>query len=187
METSAAEKSATENTETAIFAGGCFWCMEPAFDKMPGVLSATPGYTGGTTPNPSYQEVCAGETGHVEAVRISFDPSLVSYGELLQVFWRNIDPTTRNRQFCDFGSQYQTAVFYTSESQREQAEASRVEAAQSNRLKSSVVTEIRPATEFYPAEEYHHQYYKKNPHQYKQYHEGCGRSWRLKELWGERS
>ena len=173
-------------TETAILAGGCFWCMEPVFDRMPGVLSVTPGYTGGTTPQPSYQEVCAGETGHVEAVRIVFDPSQVSYSEILRVFWRNIDPTTRNRQFCDFGSQYQTAIFYLDERQKREAEESRIEAARSNRLKSQVATEILAAGEFYPAEEYHHQYYKKNPYQYKQYHDGCGRNWRLKELWGEK-
>lgn len=178
-------ESTAEKTETAIFAGGCFWCMEPVFDKMPGVLSVTPGYTGGTVANPGYQEVCGGETGHVEAVRIVFYPEKVSYRELLHVFWRNIDPTTRNRQFCDFGSQYQTAVFYLDDMQKQQAEETRLEAAQAGRLKSSVVTEIRPAAEFYPAEEYHHQYYKKNPHQYRQYHEGCGRKWRLKELWGE--
>lgn len=180
METTDAEK-----TETAIFAGGCFWCMEPVFDKMPGVLSVIPGYTGGLTVNPSYQEVCGGETGHVEAVSIVFDPSVVSYRELLQVFWRNIDPTTRNRQFCDYGSQYQTAIFYLDEGQKRQAEESRLEAARAARLKTSVVTEIRPAVEFYAAEEYHQQYYKKNPYQYRQYHQSCGRNWRLKELWGE--
>lgn len=179
------EATATESTRVAIFAGGCFWCMEPVFDKIPGVMSVTPGYTGGTVPNPSYQEVCAGETGHLEAVRIVFDPAQVRYRELLQVFWRNIDPTTRNRQFCDYGSQYQSAVFYLDEDQRRDAEETRREAEASNNLKSPVVTEIRLAGEFYPAEEYHRQYYKKNPYQYKQYHDGCGRNWRLKELWGE--
>lgn len=180
------EPNASETAESAVFAGGCFWCMEPVFDRMPGVLSVTPGYTGGTTPDPSYQEVCDGGTGHVEAVRIVFDPARVSYRELLGVFWRNIDPTTRNRQFCDWGSQYQTAIFYCSESQRLAAEESRVEAERENKLKSAVVTEIREVGEFYPAEEYHHQYYKKNPYQYQRYHEGCGRNWRLKELWGEK-
>lgn len=175
-----------QSTQTAIVAGGCFWCMEPVFDKMPGVLSVTPGYTGGTAANPSYQEVCAGETGHVEAVRIVFDPAQVSYREILAVFWRNIDPTTRNRQFCDYGSQYQTAIFYLDEEQKQAAEETKRQAAQSNRLRLGVVTEILPAQEFYPAEEYHHQYYKKNPYQYRQYHEGCGRNWRLKQLWGER-
>lgn len=178
------EPSAEPTTETAIFAGGCFWCMEPVFDRMPGVLSVLPGYTGGTTPNPGYREVCEGETGHVEAVRIIFDPAQVSYPELLQVFWRNIDPTTKNRQFCDYGSQYQTAVFYLNEQQKREAEESRAEAQRGNLLGAAVVTEVLPASEFYPAEEYHRQYYKKNPYHYRRYHEGCGRNWRLKELWG---
>lgn len=179
------EPTVSEKTEAAIFAGGCFWCMEPVFDQIPGVLSVTPGYTGGSIPNPSYQQVCYDDTGHLEAVRIVFDPARVSYRTLLQVFWRNIDPTTRNRQFCDYGTQYQTAVFYLSDSQRRDAEETRLEAERRNRVGGAIVTEIRPATEFYPAEEYHQQYYKKNPYQYKQYHDGCGRKWRLKELWGE--
>jgi peptide-methionine (S)-S-oxide reductase len=169
-----------EKVETAIFAGGCFWCMESVFDKMPGVLSVMPGYTGGTVVNPSYQEVCAGETGHVEAVRIHFDPAQVSYRELLDLFWRNIDPTTRNRQFCDYGSQYKSAIFYSTDEQRVAAEESRREL---EKLQHRIATEILPATEFYPAEEYHQQYYKKNPERYRAYHEGCGRKARLKELW----
>ncbi|TSK03915.1 MAG: peptide-methionine (S)-S-oxide reductase MsrA [Geobacter sp.] len=181
------ENSSTEPaTQTAILAGGCFWCMEPVFDSIPGVLSVMPGYSGGFLPDPSYQQVCEGETGHLEAVEIVFDPSLVSYRELLLVFWRNIDPTTKNRQFCDYGPQYQTAVFYLNEEQRREAEESRDEAQRMNLLGESVVTEIRPASEFYPAEEYHRQYYKKNPYHYQRYHDGCGRNWRLKELWGEK-
>lgn len=168
--------------ETAIFAGGCFWCMEPVFDKIPGVLSVLPGYIGGEVPNPSYQEVCTGETGHLEAVRIHFDPSQVNYRILLDRFWHNIDPTTRNRQFCDYGSQYKTAIFYTSEEQRRAAEESKQELEKQHKR---IFTEILPATEFYPAEEYHQQYYKKNPERYRAYHEGCGRKGRLKELWGE--
>jgi peptide-methionine (S)-S-oxide reductase len=179
------EPGTAENVETAIFAGGCFWCMEPAFDRMEGVISVTPGYTGGTTRDPSYQEVSTGETGHVEAVLIVFDPTRVSYQELLNVFWRNIDPTTRNRQFCDFGSQYRSAIFYLSVEQKRAAEESRREMEASRPLDRPIVTEIRTASEFYPAEEYHRQYYKKNPQRYKAYHDGCGRASRLKELWGE--
>ncbi|HJV65103.1 MAG TPA: peptide-methionine (S)-S-oxide reductase MsrA [Geomonas sp.] len=175
--------TASNNVERAIFAGGCFWCMEPVFDKMEGVLSVMPGYTGGDIPNPSYAEVCEGETGHAEAVLIRFDPSRVSYRELLGVFWHNIDPTTKNRQFCDFGTQYRTAIFYTSAEQQAVAEETKRE-LQANRP-FPIVTEIVPATEFYPAEDYHQQYYKKNPERYKMYHDGCGRNWRLKELWGK--
>ena len=178
------EPTAPEQVETAIFAGGCFWCMEPVFDSMDGVVSVTPGYTGGITPNPSYPEVCTGETGHAEAVRIVFDPAQVSYRQLLQLFWHNIDPTSRNRQFCDFGTQYRTAVFYTTPEQQREAEKSRRELAQSGRFERSIATEIVAAGEFYPAEEYHQQYYKKNPDRYISYHEACGRKNRLKEIWG---
>ncbi|HJV34858.1 peptide-methionine (S)-S-oxide reductase MsrA [Geomonas sp.] len=177
-------ESATQKVETAIFAGGCFWCMEPVFDKMDGVLSVMPGYTGGEVPDPSYVEVCEGETGHAEAVLIRFDPTLVSFRELIDVFWRNIDPTTKNRQFCDFGTQYRTAVFYTSDEQRSVAEQSKRELEE--KVPGGIVTEIVPAGAFYPAEEYHQQYYKKNPERYKMYHDGCGRNWRLKELWGQK-
>jgi len=170
--------------DVAIFAGGCFWCMEPVFDAIPGVVSVIPGYTGGSTRDPSYQEVCTGESGHVEAVRIVFDPARVSYLELLAVFWHNIDPTTKNRQFCDFGSQYQSAIFYLSEEQKSDAEESMRELDESKPFQRPVVTEILPACEFYPAEEYHHQYYRKNPQRYRMYHEGCGRAGRIKELWG---
>lgn len=178
------EPTTAEKTESAVFAGGCFWCMEPVFDRTEGVISVTPGYTGGTTPNPSYQEVCAGDTGHAEAVRIVFDPERVGFRELLNIFWRNIDPTSRNRQFCDFGTQYRTAVFYTNAEQQRVAEESRSELAQSRRFERSIATEIVAAGEFYPAEEYHQQYYKKNPERYMMYHEACGRKSRLKEIWG---
>ena len=174
-----------QKTETAIFAGGCFWCLEPLFDAIPGVLCVIPGYTGGATRDPGYQEVCTGESGHVEAVRVSFDPARVSYRELLAVFWRNVDPTTRNRQFCDFGSQYQSAIFYLDQEQGRAAEASRRELEGCKPFGGAIVTEIRPAGAFYPAEEYHHQYYRKNPLNYKQYYESCGRRGRLKELWGK--
>jgi peptide-methionine (S)-S-oxide reductase len=178
------ESTATQKVERAIFAGGCFWCMEPVFDKVDGVLSVMPGYTGGEVPDPSYPEVCEGDTGHAEAVLIRFDPDRVSFRELINVFWRNIDPTTRNRQFCDFGSQYRTAVFYTSDEQRSVAEETR--RALEKKVQNGIVTEIVPAVAFYPAEEYHQQYYKKNPERYKMYHDGCGRNWRLKELWGNK-
>jgi len=179
------EPAAAKRVETAIFAGGCFWCMEPVFDRLPGVLSVTPGYTGGDTPNPSYQEVCDGETGHLEAVSIVFDPSLVTFRELVRIFWRNIDPTTRNRQFCDYGSQYQSAIFYLGDEQKGIAEETRRELEESRRFDRPVATKILPAGIFYPAEEYHQQYYKKNPLRYQAYHAGCGRVGRLKELWGE--
>jgi peptide-methionine (S)-S-oxide reductase len=172
-------------TEAAIFAGGCFWCLEPVFDAVPGVLSVIPGYIGGSTRDPSYQEVSAGGSGHLEAVRLTFDPARISYRELVEVFWRNIDPTTKNRQFCDFGSQYQSAIFYLDEVQRAAAEESRRELESSKPFERPIVTEIRPAGMFYPAEEYHHQYYRKNPFNYKQYYAGCGRRGRLKELWGK--
>jgi peptide-methionine (S)-S-oxide reductase len=177
------DSTAEERVETAIFAGGCFWCMEPVFDKMAGVLSVMPGYTGGTVPNPSYQEVCTGETGHLEAIRIHFNPAVVSYQALVEVFWRNIDPTTRNRQFCDYGSQYQSAIFYLNEEQKRVAEESKRKLEELRNFERPIATKILPAEEFYPAEEYHQQYYKKNPERYKVYHEGCGRSARLRELW----
>jgi peptide-methionine (S)-S-oxide reductase len=179
------ESNAAETVETAIFAGGCFWCMEPVFDKMPGVLSVVPGYTGGSVPDPGYQQVSSGETGHVEAVRIHFDPTQVSYRELVQVYWRNIDPTTRNRQFCDYGSQYQTAIFYTNEDQKRVAEESKRELEEKSLFGRPIMTQILAAHEFYPAEEYHRQFYRKSPERYKAYHDGCGRNARLKELWKE--
>ena len=170
--------------EKAIFAGGCFWCMEQPFDSLPGVLSVMPGYTGGTKLNPTYQEVSAGGTGHTEAVEIIFDPTKVSYEKLLQVFWRNIDPTKADRQFCDIGSQYRAAIFYLSDQQRTLALASKEDISKIKRFKEPVVTEIVPASRFYAAEEYHRQYYKKNPIRYRFYRSNCGRDKRLKELWG---
>ena len=166
----------------ATFAGGCFWCMEPPFDKLPGVVSTISGYTGGHTENPNYKSVSAGHTGHAEVVQISFDPDLVSYAKLLQVFWRNVDPTTPDRQFCDRGDQYRTGIFYHDEQQRQLAEASKQQIEQKHQ---PVVTEIVPATQFTAAEEYHQDYYKKNPLRYKYYRHSCGRDKRLKELWGD--
>ncbi len=175
---------ATGKTENATFAGGCFWCMEAPFDKLPGVVSVTPGYTGGHVKNPSYEQVSAGGTGHAEAVRIVFDPARIGYDKLLEVFWRNIDPTVRDRQFCDVGSQYRTGIFYHSEEQRLAALKSKEALEKAKPFNGPVVTEITEAGEFYPAEEYHQQYYKKNPIRYRYYRSGCGRDNRLKELWG---
>ncbi len=169
----------------ATFAGGCFWCMEPPFDKLQGVVSTTSGYTGGHIENPSYKQVSAGRTGHAEAVQIAYDPEKISYAELLDVFWRNVDPLTPNRQFCDAGNQYRTAIFYHDETQRHLAEASKSRLEGSGRFQSEIVTEISPATAFYVAEKYHQDYYKKNPLRYKFYRISCGRDRRLAELWGE--
>lgn len=166
----------------ATFAGGCFWCMEPPFDKLEGVLGTTVGYTGGHKENPTYEEVSSGSTGHAEAVEILYDPQKVSYQRLLEVFWRNIDPTVKDRQFCDVGSQYRTAIFYHDEEQRRLAEQSLESLRQSGRFER-VFTEIRPASTFWPAEDYHQDYYRKNPIRYKLYRMGCGRDQRLKELW----
>lgn len=170
--------------EKAIFAGGCFWCMEAPFDKLPGVVSVTAGYTGGEKKNPTYKEVSAGGTGHAEAVLIVYDPAKISYRSLLGVFWRNIDPTVVDRQFCDVGHQYRAAIFYLGEGQRKAALLSKAALDKNRPFREPVVTEIIPAAEFYPAEEYHQHYYKKNPLRYSYYRSGCGRDKRLKELWG---
>lgn len=168
---------------TAIFAGGCFWCVEADFDKVPGVLTTTSGYIGGTVPNPTYEQVSDGDTGHTEAVRVIYDPTKVSYEELLRAFWRNVDPLTANAQFCDTGSQYRSAVFFLDDQQKQLAEASK--AAVAERFKPQpVATEIIPAAEFYPAEDYHQDYYKQNELKYTFYRWNCGRDARLKEVWG---
>jgi peptide-methionine (S)-S-oxide reductase len=171
--------------EKATFAGGCFWCMEHPFDALPGVLSVTAGYTGGQKKNPTYQEVSAGGTGHAEAVQVVYDPSKITYGKLLDVYWRNIDPTTKDRQFCDVGHQYRSAIFYHSEEQHQAALQSKAALEKSKPFKETIATEIVPAGEFYPAEEYHQHYYKKNPIRYHYYRNGCGRDQRLKDLWGD--
>lgn len=170
--------------EKATFAGGCFWCMEHPFDALPGVLSVTSGYTGGQKKDPTYQEVSAGGTGHAEAVQIVYEPSSITYGKLLDVFWHNIDPTTRDRQFCDSGHQYRSAIFYHSEEQHRAALQSKEALEKVKPFREPIVTEIVPAGVFYPAEEYHQHYYKKNPIRYWYYRNGCGRDQRLKELWG---
>ena len=169
----------------ATFAGGCFWCMEPPFDKLPGVVSTTSGYTGGQVRNPSYEQVSSGGTGHAEAVEIVYDPSKVSYSKLLEVFWHNIDPLTANRQFCDAGDQYRSAIFFHDAEQKRLAEQTK--AAVEKELGQKVVTQIVPAGAYYPAEEYHQDYYEKNPVRYKFYRNGCGRDRRLEQLWGAKA
>lgn len=171
-------------SERAVFAGGCFWCMEAPFEKLPGVLSVTSGYTGGHTVNPTYQEVSAGGTGHVEAVSVEYDPAVIPYSSLLTVFWHNIDPTVSDRQFCDVGRQYRSAIFYMNEKQRIRAVQSKADLAKNRPFRDAVVTEIAAASQFYPAEEYHQHYYRKNPLRYSYYRASCGRDRRLKELWG---
>ena len=180
-------QSATAKLEKATFAGGCFWCMEAPFDKLGGVVSVTSGYTGGSVRNPTYEQVSAGGTGHAEAVQIVYDPARISYSKLLSVFWVNIDPTVRDRQFCDIGNQYRSGVFYHSAEQQRAALQSKAGLDRTKTFKEPIVTEIVAATEFYPAEEYHQHYYKKNPLRYKYYRNGCGRDRRLKELWGNQA
>jgi peptide-methionine (S)-S-oxide reductase len=176
---------APAGTAKATFAGGCFWCMEPPFDKLDGVISTTSGYTGGQKHNPTYEEVSAGRTGHAEAMQIVYDPKKVSYEKLLEVFWHNVDPTIKDAQFCDHGNQYRTGIFVHDEQQKLAAENSKTALDKSKPFKAALVTEITAATQFYPAEDYHQDYYMKNPIRYKFYRNGCGRDARLKELWGE--
>ena len=177
--------AAAQGNAKATFAGGCFWCMEPPYDKLPGVLSTTSGYMGGTKRFPTYEEVSTGTTGHTEVVQVVYDPAKVSYEKLLEVFWRNIDPTVRDQQFCDVGSQYRTAIFYHDEEQKRLAEASKAALEKSKPFKAPIVTPVQAAGEFWAAEDYHQDYYKKNPVRYKYYRTGCGRDDRLKQLWGK--
>jgi peptide-methionine (S)-S-oxide reductase len=169
---------------SATFAGGCFWCMESPFDKLDGVVLVTVGYTGGTKANPTYEQVSAGSTGHAESVQLKYDPGKIGYAKLLDVFWHNIDPVTANAQFCDHGNQYRSAIFYHDEEQKRLAEASKAALAKSGRFKQPIITEIVPASTFWPAEDYHQHYYLKNPLRYKFYRTTCGRDRRLEELWG---
>lgn len=169
----------------ATFAGGCFWCMEHPFDSLPGVISVTSGYTGGHKQHPTYHEVSSGVTGHAEAVQVAYDPALIGYEKLLDVYWHNIDPTTPNRQFCDVGSQYRPEIFYHSEDQKRLALASRERLAREKGW--DIVVKITPAQAFYAAEEYHQHYYRKNPIRYRFYRYNCGRDQRLAELWGEKA
>jgi peptide-methionine (S)-S-oxide reductase len=171
-------------TEKAIFAGGCFWCVESDFDKVPGVISTTSGYTGGSVAKPTYEQVSAKHTGHAEAVEVVFDPARVSYDQLVEHYWHTIDPTVKDRQFCDVGNPYRTAIFPIGEAQLKTALASKVALEKSKPFKETIVTEITPASTFYPAEDYHQDYYKKNPVRYQYYRLSCGRDARVKELWG---
>ena len=172
-------------TAKATLAGGCFWCVEADFDKVPGVLSTTSGYIGGTVANPTYQQVSGNGTGHAEAVEIVFDPTKVSYAQLLEKFWRTIDPTTKDRQFCDAGTPYRTAIFTHDAAQAAAAQASLAALEKSKPFKDPIVTQIVPAGPFYVAEDYHQDYYTKNPVRYNYYRTSCGRDARLKQLWGK--
>jgi len=180
-----AAQTAAAATAKATFAGGCFWCMEEAMDKVPGVISTTSGYIGGTIKNPSYEQVSSGSTGYVEAVEVVYDPQKVSYQTLLDAFWKNHDPTVTNRQFCDVGTQYRPAIFYHDEAQKRLAEASKAKIIQTKPFSQPVLTTIEKAGTFWPAEDYHQDYYKKNPARYKYYATGCGRYRRLEALWGK--
>jgi peptide-methionine (S)-S-oxide reductase len=171
----------------ATFAGGCFWCMEPPYDKLTGVVATISGYIAGKTPNPTYQEVSSGSTGHTEAVQVVYDPKKVSYEKLLEVFWVNVDPVVKDRQFCDVGSQYRTGIFVHDDAQRKAAEASKAQVEKTKPFKEPIVVPIEAATTFYPAEDYHQDYYVKNPIRYNYYRTGCRRDARLKELWGDRA
>lgn len=178
----AQEGKPNPNHAVAIFAGGCFWCMEPPYDQLEGVKETLSGYTGGHLDNPSYEQVTRENTGHYEAVKITYDPDQISFSTLLQVFWRNIDPLDAGGQFCDRGSSYRSAIFYLDEAQRQLAETSKQQVAK--HVEQEVVTELLPAKKFYPAEDYHQNYYQKNPLRYKFYRHRCGRDARLEELWG---
>ena len=169
----------------ATFAGGCFWCMEEVFEKVEGIVSVVSGYAGGQVDNPTYEEVSAGGTGHTESIEVTYDPSKVTYEDLLDVFWRNVDPTTPNAQFCDHGSQYRTAIFYHNETQKQLIDESRERIDVSKTFPESIVTEVLPASAFYIAEDYHQDFYTKNPIRYKYYKWNCGRTRRLEQLWGK--
>lgn len=182
-----AASKATARTETAIFAMGCFWCGETQFEQQPGVLDVVSGYAGGPEKDPTYEQVSNGETRHYESIQITFDPSKTSYAKLLDLFWHGIDPTQGNGQFCDHGPQYRSAVFYTSDAQRVAAESSKQAIAASGVLKAPIVTQILPATPFWPAEDYHQDFWKKDPVRYRSYRLGCGRDLRLKQLWGDKA
>ena len=171
--------------ETAVFAGGCFWCVEEAFEKVPGVVSAVSGYIGGSVANPSYEQVASKSTGHAEAVEVTYDPAKVSYAQLVDWFWRNIDPFDERGQFCDKGSPYRSGIHYRGEAQKTVAEASKAALEASGRFNQKIVTEIVPAGTFYPAEDYHQDYYKKNPNRYQYYKFGCRRADRLEQIWGK--
>ena len=180
-----APAASTATTAKAIFAGGCFWCVESDFDKVPGVISTTSGYTGGKTINPTYEQVSSHTTGHAEAVQVVYDPAKVSYEKLVEYYWRSIDPTVKDQQFCDHGTPYRTAIFAQNAEQLKIAMASRAALEKTKPFKEPIVTEIVLAGAFYPAEEYHQDYYKKNPIRYQYYRNSCGRDARVKQLWGQ--
>jgi peptide-methionine (S)-S-oxide reductase len=167
----------------ATFAGGCFWCMQPPFDALPGVVSTRVGYTGGQKENPTYEEVSAGGTGHAESIEVTYDPNKISYRDLLNVFWHNVDPTTTDREFCDVGHQYRTAIFFHDAEQEREARESEAALEENKPFRDPIVTEIVPASTFYPAENYHQEYHRKNPILYRFYRYACGRDRRLREVW----
>ncbi|MBK6636427.1 MAG: peptide-methionine (S)-S-oxide reductase MsrA [Rhodocyclaceae bacterium] len=175
----------TASTASAIFAGGCFWCTEADFEKFSGVLSAESGYTAGATIKPTYEQVSGGGTGHTEAVRVTYDPAKVSYAQLVEYFWRTIDPTVKDRQFCDSGSQYRSAIYWANDDERKAVEASLQALKASGRFKE-IHTQVAKASVFYLAEDYHQDYYSKNPIRYNYYRRGCGRDARLAEIWGSK-
>ncbi|VAW51888.1 Peptide-methionine (S)-S-oxide reductase MsrA [hydrothermal vent metagenome] len=184
--TTQTNEATSDQQETAIFAGGCFWCMEPPFDKLDGVISTISGYTSGHKKNPTYREVSAGRTGHTEAIQIVFNPNKVTYVELLEVFWKNIDPVAVNRQFCDSGSQYRSGIYYLDKTQEKAAKQSLQQLEQNKPFHGSIATELVAASAFYPAEDYHQDYYQKNPLRYKYYRYSCGRGQKLEEIWGNK-
>ena len=181
----AKDKPAMPQLEKATFAGGCFWCIQPAFDAIPGVSTTTVGYTGGTEPHPTYEQVSSHKTGHAEAIEVLYDPTRVSYDKLLDVYWHNIDPTTRDQQFPDYGHQYRTVIYFHTAAQKRAADLSKAELEKSGRFKAPIVTEILPAMTFWPAEDYHQSYYCKRPLAYKMYHEASGRESFFKRIWGK--
>ncbi|HEY1253089.1 MAG TPA: peptide-methionine (S)-S-oxide reductase MsrA [Thermoanaerobaculia bacterium] len=180
----AAAQAPPAGKETVNFAGGCFWCEEAAFMDLPGVISVTSGYTGGQTKNPTYEQVETGTTGHAESIQVVYDPSKIAFSKLLELFWHNVDPLDAGGQFCDRGSQYRSGIYYTTEDQHRQAEASKASLEMNPKFKGKIVTQILPASAFYRAEEYHQGFCKKQSFQYGMYRRGCGRDARLKELWG---
>lgn len=182
---SAGNPSDAASPAKAYFAGGCFWCMEEAFEKVEGVVEVVSGYMGGTAKSPTYEEVSSGRTGHAESVEVRYDPAKVTYAKLLEIYWRNIDPLTPNAQFCDHGDQYRAVIFYLSEEQERLADESKKKIEQSKRFIEPIVTQITAASEFFAAEEYHQDFYKKNPIRYKYYKFSCGRAQRLETLWGK--
>ena len=183
--TQAPAPAAKATTAKATFAGGCFWCVEEVYDKVPGVISTRSGYMGGVQKNPTYEQVSTGRTGHAEVVQVEYDPSKVTYARLVDIFWRNIDPTQKDGQFCDHGPQYRSGIFYHDDEQRRLAEGSRLNLSKNKPFKGEIVTEISRATEFYAAEDYHQDFHRKSPTRYKFYKSGCGRDARLQQLWGK--